>query len=173
MAMSRKEEARALDAEERDLAARTHHPQVQQIDDDALAALTGQIRRRRDRARDLAHQKRREMRGKGAPRGVEPVARDGGSRLKLEALSAALKRLNGESARRKRLRGRMAMVASQQRALEMAQAIERPHEGFNTRTAHKGMQAVASTRIKRIGSAREAGRVSQFVRNAQARRDAR
>jgi hypothetical protein len=44
---------------------------------------------------------------------------------------------------------------------------------FNTRTAHEGMRVIEKTRIRRIGSAREAGRVSQFVRNAQAKRDAR
>jgi len=173
MAMTRKEEARALDAEERDLVARSHHSAVQTLDDADLAQLKALIRTRRDRARSLAHQKRREMRGKAAPRGAEVARADAGSSRKVEALAAAMRRLNVEHARRGKMRARMTLIANQQRALMMAQGVEWPHESLNTRTAHAGMRAVANTRIRRIGSAREAGRVSQFVRNAQARRDAR
>lgn len=84
-----------------------------------------------------------------------------------------MRRLNVEHARRGEMKARMTLVANQQRALMMAQGIEWPHESMNTRTAHAGMRAVANTRIRRIGGAREAGRVSQFVRDAQAKRDAR
>lgn len=59
MAMTRKEEARALDAEERELVARTRHPAVQALDDDALARLKTLIRARRGRAKALARRKRR------------------------------------------------------------------------------------------------------------------
>lgn len=173
MAMTRKEEARALDAEERELVARTHHPALQALDDGELAQLRALIRARRDRARTLARQQRREMRGKAAPRGAQAARADAGSGRKVEALAAAMRRLNVEHARRGRMKARLTLIANQQRALMMAQGVVWPHESMNTRTAHAGMRAVANTRIRRIGSAREAGRVGQFVRDAQAKRDAR
>jgi hypothetical protein len=68
---------------------------------------------------------------------------------------------------------RLTMMESQKRALAMVRATSPDHAGVNTRTAHAGMRSIEKTKVRRIGSAREAGRVSQFVRNAQARRDAR
>jgi hypothetical protein len=173
MELSRKEEARALDADEREMVARTHHPEVKELADAELAGLIRQVRDRRDRAQTLAKQRRREMRGKAAPRGAAPSRADGGNHAKLAALSAAMRRLNGEASRRKRMGARLSMVESQRRALAMVQDQKKPHESFNTRTAHEGMRKIEKTRIRRIGSAKEAGRVSQFVKNAQAKRDAR
>lgn len=171
MEITRKEEARALDAEERALVAKTHHPEVQDLPDAELAALVRQMRDRRDRAQDIARRRRREMRGKGAPRGAEASRDDGGSRAKVAALNAAMRRLNGEASRRKRMATRLSMAESQRRALEMVADKQPDHAEFNTRTAHHGMRAIEKTRIRRIGSAMEAGRVGQFVRNAQAKRD--
>lgn len=173
MELTRKEEARALDAEERALVAQTHHPELQALDDVALTALVTLVRTRRDRAQDLAKRRRREMRGKAAPQGAAAAAADGGSRAKAAALSAAMKRLNAEAARRRRMAARVTLVENQRRALAMAQAAERPGGAPNSRHAHAGMRAIVNTRIRRVGSAREAGRVSQFVRDAQAKRDSR
>ena len=165
--------ARALDAEERALVAPSHHPALAALPDAELAALVRRVRERRDRAQTLAHAKRREMRGKAAPRGEAAATADHGDRMKLAALAAAMRRLNGEAARRRRMAGRLTMRAGMERALAAVQAQEAAHAGFNTRTAHAGMRAIEKTKVRRIGSAREAGRVSQFVRNAQAKRDGR
>ncbi|MFN3612970.1 MAG: hypothetical protein ACK4WC_00195 [Rubrimonas sp.] len=173
MEITRKEEARALDADERALVAKTHHPEVQELADAELAALVRQVRERRDRAQDIARRRRREMRGKSAPKGAEASRDDGGSRTKLAALAAAMRRLNGEASRRKRMSTRLSMAESQRRAMEMVADRKPEHARFNTRTAHEGMRVIEKTRIRRIGSAKEAGRVSQFVKNAQAKRDAR
>ncbi len=173
MELTRKEEARALDAEERDLVARTHHPEVAALDDVELSALVALVRARRDRAQDLAKRRRREMRGKAAPQGGQAARADGGSRAKAVALAAAMKRLNAEAARRRSMAARVRMVESQQRALAMRQAAPRAGGWSNTRHAHAGMRAIVATRTRPIGSAMEAGRVSQFVRNAQAKRDGR
>lgn len=173
MSISQQEEARALDAEERAMVAQTHHPALHDLSDSDLAALVRRVRDRRDRAQDMARQRRREMRGKGKARGAEPSAADHGSRLKATVLAQAMRRLNGEAERRRGMASRLAMVASQKRALEMVQALEKPHHDFNTRTEHRGMRRNTNPKIPRIGSAREAGRVSQFVRNAQAKRDSR
>ncbi|TVQ56185.1 MAG: hypothetical protein EA355_07695 [Rhodobacteraceae bacterium] len=172
--ITRKEEARALDVEEREMIAATHHPEVQALSDADLQALVTRVRDRRDRAQTIARQRRREMRGKGAPRGAEASRADAGSKLKAEILAAAMRRLNGEAERRRRLAARTQMVESQRRALAMVrEAGAQPHEDFNSRTAHAGMRKNANRKTPRIGSAREAGRVSQFVKNAQAKRDSR
>lgn len=173
MSISQQEEARALDAEEREMVAQTHHPALHDLSDSDLAALVKRVRDRRDRAQGLARQRRREIRGKGAPRGATPSTADGGSKLKATVLAQAMRRLNGEVERRRRMAARLSLVANQQRALEMVQAMEKPQHGFNTRTEHRGMRRNTNPKFPRIGSAREAGRVSQFVRNAQAKRDSR
>ncbi len=169
---SRKTEARALDAEERELVAFTHHPELQEITDKDLHALTRLLRERRDRAQRLARQRRREMRGKASPRGAEAAQDDSGNKRKAEVLASAMRRLNGEVKRRAIMRARLTLMANQQRALEMAQAADHGHEHFNSRTAHEGMRPNPNRRARKIGSAMEVGRVSQFVKNAQAKRDA-
>jgi hypothetical protein len=171
--ITRKHEARALSKDEAELVERTHHPEVRKLADAELAGLLRLVRDRRDRAQDLAKRRRREMRGKAAPQGASAARDDAGNRAKTAALAAAMRRLNAEAARRKRMASRIAMIESQRRALAMAAKAKQGAPDFNTRTAHEGMRVIEKTRIGRIGSAREAGRVSQFVRNAQAKRDAR
>ena len=102
MALTRKDEARALDAEEQSLVEKSHHPAIKELADGELLDLLKLVRERRDRAQRLARQKRREMRGKAAPRGVTPAAGDAGSRLKHEILAKAVRRLNSEHDRRAR-----------------------------------------------------------------------
>ncbi|GAB5469450.1 MAG: hypothetical protein Kilf2KO_24800 [Rhodospirillales bacterium] len=167
----RKTDDRALDDEERELVAATFHPAVQELSDAELGKLVGLLRARRDRAQSLARQRRREMRGKAPPRGGEASREDAGSKLKAEVLGGAMRRLNSEVARRKTMKARVALIANQQRALELAEAAKQGHETFNSRTAHDGMRAKPNRRGGRIGSAMEAGRVSQFVKTAQAKRD--
>lgn len=101
MAISRREERRALDADELELVDKTHHPEVAELSDKELGDLIRLVRERRDRASDIASQRRREMRGKSAPRGAEASKQDGGSHLKSEVLAMAVRRLNAERSRRK------------------------------------------------------------------------
>lgn len=102
MAHSRKDEARALDTDELALVERSHHPTVQELSHGELSELLKLVRERRDRAQRLARQKRRELRGKSAPRGAAPATGDAGSRHKLEVLAMAVRRLNTERDRRQR-----------------------------------------------------------------------
>ena len=76
MAVSRKQEERALSADEWKLVQISHHPQVQQLSDAELRDLLKTVRERRDRAQSEAHRKRREMRGKAAPKGTQPATKD-------------------------------------------------------------------------------------------------
>jgi hypothetical protein len=112
MALTRKDEARALDAEERSLVEKSHHPAVQELADAELGELLKLIRDRRDRAQRLARQQRREIRGKSAPRGATPATADAGSKVKLQVLAMAVRRLNSERDRRERKATRADVVGA-------------------------------------------------------------
>ncbi|HWK64356.1 MAG TPA: hypothetical protein VNS34_05415 [Rhizobiaceae bacterium] len=172
MAISRKEEARALDAEERDLVAKSHQPQIQGLSDQDLAGLVRQLRERRDKAQTMAHQRRREMRGKGKARGATPSKSDAGSQLKLAVLAMAMRRTNGEVERRRQLAAKMELVENMRAALAMKGSAPGRSDDFNTRQAHQGMRAIANEKTKSPLRPMEAGRLRKAGKVAQAKRDA-
>ena len=94
MAISRKEEARALSADEKELVEKSHHPAVQELSDADLSGLVKLLRERRDKAQTEAHRRRREIRGKGAPKRAAASKADSGSQVKLAVLAMAMRRLN-------------------------------------------------------------------------------
>lgn len=174
MAIRRKEEERALDADERDLVQKTHHPALQELSDRELADLVKLVRERRDRAKTQANQRRREMRGKAAPKGATPSTSDEGSKAKVAVLAMAVRRLNSENERRRRMMAAVAHVESARQALAMKQASETSDEaGFNTRQAHSGMRNIAMERRESLVRPMERGRLRKAAAVAQAKRDAR
>jgi hypothetical protein len=98
---SRREERRFLSNDEQEFVSKSHHPDVQELSDSDLSDLVTRLRERRDRARDIAQQQRREMRGKSAPAGAKPSADNTGTREKAAIIAAALKRVNKERERRR------------------------------------------------------------------------
>jgi hypothetical protein len=173
MAISRKEEARALSADEHGLVEKSHHPAVQGLADAELSDLVKLLRERRDKAQGEAHRRRREIRGKGAPKGAVASKADGGSQLKLEVLAMAMRRLNGEAERRRQLAARVSLVDNARKALSMKQGAAADGPEFNTRTAHKGMRAVVNQRAPNLVRPMELGRQRKAAKVAQAKRDAR
>lgn len=174
MAFTKKQEERALSADERDLVAKTHHPALQDLSDADLAETIKLVRERRDKATSLAHQRRREMRGKEAPRGASASRRDDGSRVKVSVLAAAVSRLNSEVARRRRMSARIAMVENARKALEMKQSASDSYaQPYNTRRMHEGMRAVATQRRENLIRTMERGRLRKAAATAQAKRDSR
>jgi hypothetical protein len=173
MAMSRKEEARALSADEQGLVEKSHHPAVQELADADLAGLLKLLRERRNKAQTEAHRRRREIRGKGAPKGTAASKADGGSQLKLEVLAMAMRRLNGEAERRRQLAARVSLVENARNALAKKQSAAAGSPDFNARTAHKGMRSVANQRPADLVRPAERGRQRQAAKVAQAKRDAR
>jgi hypothetical protein len=131
MAITRKDEARALDAAERDLVEKSHHPMVQDLSDKDLVDLVRLVRSRRDKAQSEASRRRREMRGKGGPKGIMPSTSDAGSRVKLDVLAMAVRRLNGESERRRQLAARVAKAENARTApaLKKAGAVAEDRRG--------------------------------------------
>ncbi|MER8445691.1 hypothetical protein NKH52_21105 [Mesorhizobium sp. M1066] len=173
MAISRKEEARALSADEQELVEKSHHPSVQELSDADLAGLVKLLRDRRDKAQTEAHRRRREMRGKGAPKGAAPSKSDGGSQVKLAVLAMAMRRLNGEAERRRQLAASVSLVGNARKVLAMKQNAPADGPALNSRTAHKGMRAVASKRAPKLVRPAELGRQRKAGKVAQAKRDAR
>jgi len=169
---SRQLEARSLDNSEKQLVDSSHHPDVGDLSDRELADLRRNLRERRNRARDIANRQRREIRGKGAPRGGSRVSEDAGSREKLSVLSSALQRVNNETSRRERFCSRQALKNNAERALEMRRAASRPRRP-KSRRADKGMHAVPNELAPDLVNRMEVGRVSQFVKDSQARKDNR
>ena len=110
MAITRTQEARALNADERELVEKSHHPVLQELSDEGLCDLAKLMRERREKATAQANQRRREMRGKGTPRGANPSKADEGSQLKVAVLAMAMRRLNNELERRRRMVASVSMV---------------------------------------------------------------
>jgi hypothetical protein len=175
MAMTAKAEARALDAEERDLVAKSHHPALQDLSDQDLSQLVKLVRERRDKAKTNANQRRREMRGKAAPRGAAPSKSDDGSKTKLAVLAMAVRRLNSETERRRRMRAATEHVDSARRALAMKEAAagNGGAASFNSRHAHHGMRNIDSSKRQKLIDPMERGRQRKAAAVAQAKRDAR
>ena len=172
MAISRREEARALSTDEQELVVKSHHPAVQELADADLGDLVKLLRERRNKAQAEAHRRRREMRGKGAPKGATASKADGGSQLKLEVLAMAMRRLNGEAERRRQLAARASLISNARKALDSKQAAAKGPD-FNTRTAHRGMRAVANQKAENLVRPMERGRQRKAAAVAQAKRDAR
>jgi hypothetical protein len=177
MAMTRKQEERALDQDERDLVAQSHHPRLQELDDGALTDLVKRMRERRDRAQTEASRRRREMRGKGEAKGARASTANHGSKDKLEVLATAMRRLNAEHERRRKMKSRLDLAQSARRALALKTAADEketaPAEAFNTRTARKGMRRNERSRREDLIRPMELGRQRKAGAVAQAKRDAR
>lgn len=175
MAITRKEEERALDTDERALVEKSHHPKVQELSDKELGELVKLVRSRRDKAQTEASRRRREMRGKGAPKGAAPSKGDLGSRVKLDVLAMAVRRLNAEAERRRRLASKVSLVESARNALALktSASAEAPDAAFNARTAHQGMRKNASKRRQDLVRPMELGRQRKAGAVAQAKRDSR
>lgn len=171
MATARRSERRLLTDQEFELVEKTHQPALAEVADDELSGLVTQVRERRDRARDIANRQRRAIRGKGAGTSTYDKA-DQGNRQKQGVLAAALQRLNKERKRRSVKQARQDLVDNARRALDLREAAPK-RKRPSSKTADKGMRAVENEKAKKIGSPMEAGRVSQAVKKAQAKRDSR
>lgn len=174
MAITKKQEARALNSDEKDLVSKSHHPEVQHLSDDELRDLITLIRERRNRARTEANRRRREMRGKAAPKGAAASRAEDGSKLKLAVLAMAMRRLNSELERRRQMSARLTLVENAQRALELKnESAESRVVHLNTRHAHEGMRSNPSNRRQNLIRPMELGRLRQAAKVAQAKRDNR
>lgn len=100
MGYSRKSELKRVTADEASLVEKSHHPALGALSDAELAELRKAVRERRDRAQSMANQQRREARRKAEPRGAAAAYDNSGTLRKADVLAGAMRRINGEIARR-------------------------------------------------------------------------
>lgn len=100
MSIATKTERRLLTQSETEIVEPTHYPAICSFSGDELQDRRRLLRDYRDKARDVASQQRREMRGKGQARGAVPARDNTGTRMKQQIFAQALKRVKKEIARR-------------------------------------------------------------------------
>lgn len=145
MVYTKREDERLLSKDEHEMVSQTRHPAVKQLSDGALLDLVTDLRVARDRARLMSKSRRRELRGQTARPGVAG-SQDDGTSAKRTLLVAAVKRANKETARRRVVDSRKALMSNAKRALSMKQAAksEAPWPPAS-RTASEGMHPIPST----------------------------
>lgn len=174
MAINRSVEERALDKGELELVSKSHHPELQEIDDKELSSILKLTRERRDKAQSGVNRRKREMRGKSDPKGTTAAASADGNKTKLEILSTAVRRLNAERTRRQRMAAKISQADLSRNALRLKEAASEDTAPFtNTRHAYSSMENNASGRREHLGQPMERGRLRKAAAVAQAKRDAR
>lgn len=166
-------EKRMLTETEFEVVKQTHYPDICDLSRDQLAEAVRRIRDYRNKARDVSRQQRREMRGKAAPRGATPARDNTGTSMKKQIFAHALRRANKEMQRFEQAESRPGDQGDiARRALDLKRANRVRHHPSAGRTAARGMQSTPNQGPTVETDPREIGRVSQFVKAGQARRDA-
>lgn len=173
MSVAIRDERRLLTEAEFETVQPTHYPDICRLSRDELVALAGRLRDYRNKARDIARQQRREMRGKAAARGARPAADNTGTARKQTIFSGALKRVSRELKRFEKAEARESQGDIALRAFELKRANRVRHHPGAGRGEGAGMRATPNRDRTVTPDPREVGRVSQFVKSGQARRDSR
>jgi hypothetical protein len=173
MSIPCKFERSVLNHDEHEVILRSHHPEIYDAGLDDLKALRQRLRDMRDKESTLARAKRREIRGKGPPRGESfPGLAEHPLRRK-QVFAAAVKRVNREIDRMQKLEARTVHVEAARRALAVRRAAQFPARPPAGDTSSEGMPALPNQRRHTRVSPAKVGRVSQATKNAQAARDSR
>lgn len=174
MSISQSDEKRALTKEEFGIVEKTRYPMIAEMDRKGLIELLKQLREYRSKARDQAFRQRREIRGKAEPRGRVPRSNDSQT-FKKQIFANAIKRANLKLHTLEKNDRFAEQIHASKRALERKQAAEaertnggRPSPGHYR---NRGMRAIENPKGTVEIRGAERGRVSQFVRDAQAKRD--
>lgn len=172
MAVAIKVERALLKQDEFEMLSQTHHPALLDVKDEALADMRSRLRGLREKEKGFVHNMRRSIRGKADARGGSFPGNVEKPTRRKQLFANALKRVNGEIARRRSLAAREEMQEAARRALELKNNAKRhhPHPG---RTSRKGMAANVSGRGRTRVPGAKIGSVSQATKNAQAAKDFR
>jgi hypothetical protein len=169
MSIPCKFERSVLSHDEHEVILRSHHPEIYDAGLDDLKALRQRLRDMRDKESTLARAKRREIRGKGSPRGESFPGLAEHPLQRTQVFAAAVKRVNREIDRMQKLEARTAHMEAARRALAMRRAAQFPPGP----PVGAGMRALPSQRRHTRVSPAKIGRVSQSTKSAQAARDSR
>jgi hypothetical protein len=173
MSLPCKSERSRLSHDEFELVRVTHHPAIYELSPDQLRALKVRLREQRNKARALARQKQRELRGKAEPRGKSfPGTADQPLQRK-QIFAAALKRINKELDRLHKLAARTAHMEAARAALAQLRAAKFAHYPPVGPTPHDGMRPRVRTHRRTRVPGSKIGSISQATKVAQAIRDAR
>ena len=173
MSVPCKFERSILSYDEHEIILRSHHPEIYDAALDDLKSLRQRLREMRDKERTLAREKRRAVRGKGAQRGANFPGTAEHPLQRKQVFAAALKRVNREIDRMRKLEVRAAHVEAARRALAMRRAAQFPTPPPTGDTSSEGMRALTNRRRRTRVPRAKIGSVSQATKNAQAARDAR
>lgn len=173
MSLSRATERSVLSKELLDLISKTHHPAIYDIDAKDLRNLRTQLRNERSKIQTQVRGKIREGRGKGDPRGKGFPGNTEQPLKRKQALSSALKRINKELERLRKLEARSTHVEAAKRALAIHRSAKFHPTPVSDKTANTGMQPQPSTKRRKIIPGSQIGSVSQATKNAQAKSDKR
>jgi hypothetical protein len=166
-------ERKLLADDEYDPIVRSHYPALEQIPQAELVDLARWLRSQRSKAKDILRHRRRVRRGKANPRNTAAeTASERGIMAKKQVFARALKRVNARLGRlydqERHAQIRAALDAALARKRDAP--VDRPSGG---RTAGAGMRPIPSRKGIRVVEPSAVGRVSQSVRDSQARRDSR
>lgn len=171
MSLPCKSERSVLSHDEYETVRLTHHPAIYDLDGTQLRATKLRLRTMRDKERTLARQKRRELRGKAEARGRSfPGTAERPSQRK-QVLASALKRVNKEIKRLRKLEAHAAHVEAAHRALALQRAGKFVHHQTADDTALEGMRPLPSRRRRTKVSPAKIGSISQATKAAQAKVD--
>jgi hypothetical protein len=173
MSIPCKFERSILSYDEHEVVLRSHHPQIYEVGLDDLRALCQRLRDMRNKERTLARAKRREVRGKGPPRGASFSGTAEHTLQRKQVFAAALKRVNREFDRMQNLSARTAHVEAARSALAMRRAAQFPPYPPANDTPGEGMRSLPSQRQRKRVPLARIGSISQATKNEQAARDAR
>lgn len=175
MPLTEKDEKRVLTKSEYEFVQQTRAPAVDDLGIRALRDLETQLRRYRDKARDVSRGQRREMRGKKGPRGTTAATTNDAQTYKKQIFNNALKRVTRRIDALETGKKRKHDLKAAQKALESRQAMLAERKAnpilHNDRTANFGPIEITNPKAPALINPMERGRVSQFVRDAQGKRD--
>lgn len=146
----------------------SHYPALGTLPVEEVRALAHRLREHRNRLKGLLHANRRARRGKGEPRAS--AGHDPAITRRKQVFAAALKRVNARLDAFRSEARRIRHAAALKDALARKRSAKRHHPGAGQGSGD-GMRAKASRKRTVRTDPREIGRVSQFVKDAQARRD--
>ena len=169
MAQTTKAIERLLDKSEYELFTRTQRRTIGSATDAELKELSVQLRERRDRARSIARQQRREMRRKSEPQGARPASDNSGTKAKADMLTSALKRVGAERTRRTEKLHAPSQRSLARKALALKQRHEAAKKPPASRQAGAGMKSVPSSKAGKSGALDHAGQRSAMHRSKFAR----
>jgi hypothetical protein len=164
-------EQRLLSEKEYIQIKRSHYADLDGLDQDETLALARWLREERNRARDIIAARRRARRGKSVTGGMGSAeASERGIAAKKQVFARALRRVNGRLERFRAKRRRDEVRSNLEASLHRKRGAQRHHPDPG-RTPRRGMSPLVNTRRTAQVDPAEVGRVSQRVKDAQARRD--